>query len=152
MHYSITVDIRIDSQLGTIFILKHSQKKNKCMCAWKALLGCPWALTQHILRVRKAALSAHTPPILGKRAGGGSDRAGELVTPWCSSPLLYPPLARNKMACNHWDNSTSQYLTQPREPHYIDRNLKMKKGSVTSKTKEQDQKLVIGNLNNNTGV
>lgn len=46
--------------------------------------------------------------------GGRSDRAEEVVTPWCSSPLLYPPLARNKMACNRQDNSISPDLTQPR--------------------------------------
>lgn len=37
--------------------------------------------------------------------GGRSDRAEEAVTPRCYSPLLDPPLARNKMACNRQDNS-----------------------------------------------
>lgn len=60
-------------------------------------------------------LRAHTPPVLSKRAGRRSDRAGDPGTPWCSSPLLSLPQAQNKMAFNLWDNPTSPDLSQPRQ-------------------------------------
>lgn len=63
-------------------------------------------------------LRAHTPPVISMRAGRWSDRAGESGTPWCSSPLLSPPQAQNKMAFNLWDNPTSPHLTQPQQNNH----------------------------------
>lgn len=87
------------------------------MWAHIAPLGCAEVWLGTAERSGKQ-LRAHTPPVISMRAGRWSDRAGESGTPWCSSPLLSPPQAQNKMAFNLWDNPTSPHLTQPQQNNH----------------------------------
>lgn len=60
--------------------------------------------------VRKTAQSTHSTT--SQQARGKAERQSRGA---CSSPLLSPPQAQNKMAFNLWDNRTSPGLTQPQQ-------------------------------------